>query len=87
MFKGFRFDMRLTDERIVSFLAQHKEPISQEEIAARLGCSEMTVLRSIKRLKGIVTPVGVGNRTPYSYLINTTELPDHLKAEIEGRAG
>lgn len=87
MFKGFRFDMRLTDERIVKFLAQQKDPISQSEIAARVGCSEITVLRSIKRLKGIVTPVGKGNRVPYTYLINTSELPDHLKAEIEARVG
>jgi len=74
--------MRLTDERIVAFLAQQKEPISQTEIAERLGCHPDTVNRSIKRLKGIVTPIGYGKRLPYRYQINTDELPDALKAEI-----
>ncbi|HSS99923.1 MAG TPA: HTH domain-containing protein [Terriglobales bacterium] len=74
--------MRLTDQRVVAFLAQQKEPISQAEIADKLGCAEITVKRSIRRLKGIVTPIGAGNRLPYRYEINTTELPEHLQAEI-----
>jgi len=74
--------MRLTDQRVIAFLAQQKEPISQAEIAERLGCAEITVKRSIKRLKGIVTPVGYGNRLPYRYEINTTELPETLQMEI-----
>lgn len=76
--------MRLTDQRVVAFLARQKEPISQAEIAERLGCAEITVKRSIKRLNGIVTPLGAGKRLPYRYEINTDELPEDLKAEIAG---
>jgi DNA-binding Lrp family transcriptional regulator len=82
MLTKFRWDMRLTDERIVAFLAKQKEPISQVEIAERLGCHPDTVKRSIRRLKGIVTPVGAGNRLPYRYEIKTDELPESLQAEI-----
>lgn len=85
MLTKFRWDMRLTDERVVAFLAQQKEPISQAEIAARLNCHPDTVKRSIKRLKGIVTPIGAGNRLPYRYEINTTELPETLQAEIASK--
>ena len=74
--------MRLTDQRVIAFLAGSKEPVSQEEMARQLGCHYTTVQRSIKRLKGIVTPVGSGNRVPYRYEINMAELPDTLKAEI-----
>lgn len=82
MLTRIRWDMRLTDQRVVAFLAQQKEPISQAEIADKLGCAEITVKRSIKRLKGIVTPIGAGNRLPYRYEINTTELPETLQMEI-----
>ena len=86
MLTKFRWDMRLTDERVVAFLAKQKEPISQVEIADQLGCHPDTVKRSIKRLKGIVTPIGAGNRLPYRYEINTTELPETLQAEIAHNA-
>lgn len=82
MLAKIRWDMRLTDQRVVAFLAREKEPISQRDIAERLGCAEITVKRSIKRLKGIVVTVGAGNRVPYRYQINTTELPESLQAEI-----
>jgi len=81
MFKA-RWDMRLTDQRVVAFLAGLKEPMSQEAIAQALGCHENTVKNSIRRLKGIVTPVGGGNRLPYRYEINTSELPESLQEEI-----
>lgn len=74
--------MRLTDQRVIAFLAKADEPISQEEMARQLGCHINTVHRSIKRLKGIVTPIGASGRRAYHYSINVDKLPDSLKAEI-----
>jgi transcriptional antiterminator len=82
MFTGYRWDMRLTDKEIIRAVAQLQRPCTQEELAQHLGCSRRTVIRSLKRLKGVINAVGSGNGIPYRYEIAYHLLPDDLRTEL-----
>lgn len=78
-------EMRLTDREIVKIIYRSKEPVSQASIAGLLGCSERTVLRSIKRIKsaGYITMSGGGGCLPHIYNVNIETLPDDIRSELE----
>lgn len=84
--RQIRWDMRLTDERIIEFLSHLTEPMSQEHIAAALGCHPKTVYNSIRRLSDVITLVGTGGRTPNRYIIRMDELPAHLQEAINRKS-
>ncbi len=84
---GNRWDVRLQDREVIKLIARLDRPCSYEEIAAMLGCHRSTVRRSIRRLTGIIKPIGSGNRVPYTYEIDYSKLPESLRFELNQSGG
>lgn len=73
-----RWDMRLTDKEVLQVLMTITEPVNHGRIAKRLDCAEITVRRSIGRLKSkqIISEVFRGRGRPSEYIVHKDKLPE-----------